>query len=89
MEATFWTLMLVHLNTPAAAVEIRPVPETPAFQTKASCEDFAKLKSIEHSVCFTGGAALTLAGKREEASIRSNILVLGPPWGSERKDTRP
>lgn len=88
MEATFWTLMLVHLNTPAAAVEIRPVPETPAFQTKASCEDFAKLKGIEQSVCFTGGAPLALGGNRD-GSTRSNVLVLGAPWGTERREARP
>lgn len=88
MNTIFWTLMLVHLNTPVAAVEIRPVPETPAFQTKASCEDYAKLKGIERSVCFMGGAPLALSGKRED-NTRPNIGVYGAPWGAEQKSGQP
>jgi hypothetical protein len=86
MSTTFWTLMLVSLNTPHAAVEIRPLPNSPAFQTKASCEDFAKLKALQGTVCFTGGAALTISpGGEDRPAGHANVSVMGGPWGSSER----
>lgn len=86
MSATFWTLMLVSLNTPQAAVEIRQLPGTPAFQTKASCEEYAKLKSLQGTVCFTGGAPLLLmSDERDAAAERANVWVAGQAW----RDAKP
>lgn len=84
-SASFWTLMVVGLNTPNAAVEIRPLVDSPAFQTEASCNEFAKSKNLTNTVCFTGGAALELRGKTEKQSDRrSNLLIVGSEWGGKQ-----
>ncbi|MDE3749454.1 hypothetical protein [Methylobacterium radiotolerans] len=86
MSAPFWTLMIVSLNTPQAAVEIRPLPGTPAFQTKASCEEYATLKNLQGTVCFTGGAPLALLSREKEAAAeRVNVWITGEEW----KDAKP
>lgn len=85
MSATFWTLMIVSLNTPRAAVEIRQLPESPAFQTKASCEDYAKLKSLQGTVCFMGGAPLRSPlpdEKKGSVEPAANVWISGDEWQS-------
>lgn len=84
MAASGFILVTVLLNTATAAVQITDVPDTPLFQTLLSCEEYARLKIINNTVCFSQSDSVIAVGSNWEPPLRAdrfNISVSIGKWG--------